>query len=106
MIRRPPRSTLFPYTTLFRTFTNVTKQAGLNEPPSYGAIGVALGDYDKDGRLDILINGRDAAPNRLYHNDGNWHFTEVARKAGVVQPPHNGFVCFFFDYNNDGWPDV
>jgi len=23
-----------------------------------------------------------------------------------VQPPHNGFVCFFFDYNNDGWPDV
>ena len=47
----------------------------------------ALGDYDKDGRLDILINGRDAAPNRLYHNDGNWHFTEVAKKAGVLQPP-------------------
>ena len=30
----------------------------------------------------------------------------VARKAGVVQPPHEGFVCFFFDYNNDGWPDI
>ena len=41
------------------TFTNVTKAAGLNEPPAYGAIGIALGDYDKDGRLDILINGRD-----------------------------------------------
>jgi tetratricopeptide (TPR) repeat protein len=88
------------------TFTNVTRQAGLNEPPSYGAIGIALGDYDKDGRVDILVNGRDSAPNRLYHNDGNWHFTDVARKAGVVQPPHNGFVCFFVDYNNDGWPDV
>ena len=88
------------------TFTNVTKAAGLNEPPAYGAIGIALGDYDKDGRLDILINGRDSAPDRLYHNDGNWHFTDVARKAGVMQPPHNGFVCFFFDYNNDGWPDV
>jgi tetratricopeptide (TPR) repeat protein len=88
------------------TFTNVTKAAGLNEPPAYGAIGIALGDYDKDGRLDILINGRDSAPNRLYHNDGNWHFTEVAKKAGVLQPPHNGFVCFFFDYNNDGWPDI
>lgn len=88
------------------TFTNVTKAAGLNEPPSYGAVGIALGDYDKDGRLDILINGRDGAPNRLYHNDGNWHFTEVAKKAGVLQPPHNGFVCFFFDYNNDGWPDI
>ncbi|HEY1342265.1 MAG TPA: FG-GAP-like repeat-containing protein, partial [Bryobacteraceae bacterium] len=88
------------------TFTNMTKQAGLNEPPSYGAIGAALGDYDKDGKLDILINGREQAPNRLYHNDGNWHFTESAKKAGVVQPPHNGFVCFFFDYNNDGWPDI
>ncbi len=88
------------------TFTNVTKAAGLDEPPAYGAIGIALGDYDKDGRLDILINGLDAAPDRLYHNDGRWHFTEVARKAGVVQPAHNGFVCFFFDYNNDGWPDI
>ena len=88
------------------TFTNVTKAAGLDEPPAYGAIGIALGDYDKDGRVDILINGRESAPNRLYHNDGNWHFTEVAKKAGVVQPPHNGFVCFFVDYNNDGWPDI
>jgi tetratricopeptide (TPR) repeat protein len=88
------------------TFTNVTKAAGLNEPPSYGAIGIALGDYDKDGRPDLLINGRDQAPNRLYHNDGNLHFTEVAAKAGILQPPHNGFVCFFFDYNNDGYPDI
>jgi tetratricopeptide (TPR) repeat protein len=88
------------------TFTNVSKGAGIDEPHTYGAIGVALGDYDKDGRLDILINGRDSAPNRLYHNDGNWHFTEVAKKAGILQPPHNGFVCFFFDYNNDGWPDI
>jgi tetratricopeptide (TPR) repeat protein len=88
------------------TFANVTKAAGLNEPPSYGAIGIALGDYDKDGKLDLLINGRESAPNRLYHNDGNLHFSEVAAKAGVVQPPHNGFVCFFFDYNNDGWPDI
>ncbi len=88
------------------TFTNVTKAAGLNEPPAWGAIGIALGDYDKDGRLDLLINGHGGAPNRLYHNDGNWHFTEVAQKAGIAQPPHNGFVCFFVDYNNDGWPDI
>ena len=88
------------------TFTNMTKAAGIREPASYGAIGVALGDYDKDGRLDILINGLDPAPNRLYHNDGNWHFTEAAKKAGVYQGPHNGFVCFFVDYNNDGWPDI
>lgn len=87
-------------------FTNVTRAAGLNEPPSYGAIGIALGDYDKDGKVDIFINGLNDAPNRLYHNDGNMHFTEVASKAGVQQAPHNGFVAFFFDYNNDGLPDL
>ncbi len=88
------------------TFTNMTKAAGIDEPPLYGTIGAALGDYDKDGRLDIFFNGHDGAPNRLYHNEGNWHFTEVAKKSGVLQPPHNGFVCFFVDYNNDGRPDL
>ena len=88
------------------TFTNMTAAAGWKEPPAYGAIGVALGDYDRDGDLDVLINGLDTAPNRLYRNDGNLRFTEVARQAGVVQPRHNGFVCFFVDYNNDGWPDI
>ena len=88
------------------TFTNMTKAAGIDEPPTYGAIGIALGDYDKDGRVDLLINGLEPAPNRLYRNEGNWKFKEVSRQAGVVQPIHNGFVCFFFDYNNDGWPDI
>jgi len=88
------------------TFTNMTKAAGIDEPAAFGTIGAALGDYDKDGRLDILFNGLDPAPNRLYHNDGNWHFTEVSKKAGVAQGPHNGYVCFFVDYNNDGWPDI
>src|SRR2546427_5139164 len=30
MIRRPPRSTLFPYTTLFRSFFGVTTHGGAN----------------------------------------------------------------------------
>ena len=88
------------------TFTNMTLQAGIVEPPEYGAIGLALGDYDRDGLVDILINGLDPAPNRLYRNLGNWKFRDVAREAGLVQPAHNGFVCFFFDYNNDGYPDA
>jgi hypothetical protein len=88
------------------TFTNISKAAGIEEPPEYGAIGAALGDYDRDGDLDILINGLGSASNRLYRNEGKWRLVEVARKAGVVQAPHNGFVCFFLDYDNDGWPDI
>src|SRR2546430_16281411 len=45
MIRRPPRSTLFPYTTLFRSVmiavmseAGVTSNAGLNTGDSAGAV--------------------------------------------------------------------
>src|SRR2546426_5631149 len=34
MIRRPPRSTLFPYTTLFRSSANTLLQALLGDDPS------------------------------------------------------------------------
>lgn len=88
------------------TFVNITRAAGLNEPPTHGAIGIALGDYDGDGDLDLFINGLNNSPNRLYRNDGNLRFTEVSREAGVTQPPHNGFVAFFTDYNNDALPDL
>lgn len=88
------------------TFTNITRAAGIDEPPTHGTIGVALGDYDRDGRLDILFNGLNNSPNRLYHNEGNWKFTDVTQKAGVIQPSHNGFVCFFQDFNDDAYPDI
>lgn len=88
------------------SFVNVTKQAGIHEPPTHGAIGVALGDYDRDGDLDIFFNGLENSPNRLYRNDGKFHFTDVTRQAGIMQPPHNGFVAFFTDYNNDALPDL
>jgi tetratricopeptide (TPR) repeat protein len=82
------------------------KMPALQEPSQWGAIGIALGDYDKDGDLDLFINGLDGAPNRLYRNDGKWRFREVAARAGVQQAAHNGFVAFFVDYNNDTWPDL
>ena len=34
MIRRPPRSTLFPYTTLFRSIPDVSKSILVNSPES------------------------------------------------------------------------
>ena len=40
MIRRPPRSTLFPYTTLFRS----TAVPGAEDPPAQRRGGLRLGD--------------------------------------------------------------
>ena len=88
-------------------FANVTRQAGLDEPHTYGAIGIALGDYDRDGDLDLFINGLQNSPNRLYRNEGGLRFKNVTREAGLDrQPMHYGYVAFFTDYDNDTWPDL
>ena len=88
------------------TFEDVTEKAGLLEPRAWGTIGVAVGDYDKDGDPDIFLNGRTMAPNRLYRNRGDGTFEEVAEAAGVTAPQHDGYVAFWVDMDNDAWPDL
>src|SRR2546430_8821025 len=38
MIRRPPRSTLFPYTTLFRSIIGLTNKGQPRKPDDWGAL--------------------------------------------------------------------
>lgn len=64
------------------TFENVTTKAGLNDPNSK-ALGVALIDYNNDGRMDLFV-ANDTQPNRLYQNKGDGTFTDVAMTAGVA----------------------
>jgi hypothetical protein len=64
------------------TFENVTKKAGLYDPASK-TLGVALIDYDNDGLIDLFA-ANDTQPNRLYRNNGNGTFTDVAVTAGVA----------------------
>ncbi|MGH9868048.1 MAG: FG-GAP-like repeat-containing protein [Candidatus Polarisedimenticolia bacterium] len=88
------------------TFANVTGQAGLLEPPGYGTIGVALGDYDGDGWPDVFFHGR-TARNRLYRNNHDGTFTDVAARAGVQGTgTQNGFIALFSDLDSDGDLDI
>ena len=64
------------------TFEDVTRKAGLHDPTSK-ALGVALIDYDNDGRLDLFA-ANDTQPNRLYRNKGDGTFTDVGVMAGVA----------------------
>ena len=76
--------------------------------------GVVSEDFNNDGRPDLYVSRQDGA-NLLLRNDGPagpdksprapWRFTDVAAAAGVTEPFHS-FSCFFFDYDNDGWPDL
>lgn len=83
------------------TFTDVTRQAGL-DIEIYG-MGCAVGDYDNDGHDDIYITALDGS--HLFHNLGNGKFADVTAKAGVSSP---GFAtsAAWFDYDNDGRLDL
>jgi hypothetical protein len=64
------------------TFLDVTRAAGLFDPAAK-ALGVALVDFDNDGRVDIFV-ANDTQPNRLYRNRGDGTFVDVATTAGVA----------------------
>lgn len=66
--------------------------------------GVAVGDFDNDGWMDIYVSN--VGPNRLYRNRGDGTFTDVATQAGVREPAGRSFATWFFDYDHDGWLDL
>jgi len=82
-------------------FTNVTAGSG-TEDRGYG-MGVAAGDYDNDGDVDLYVTNLDT--NALLRNDGNGKFTDVAREAGVALETY-GASCGFLDYDRDGDLDL
>jgi hypothetical protein len=58
-----------------KTWTNVSAQAGPAFQKNWPARGLAVGDFDNDGGVDVLINNNGAAP-LLLHNEvtrrNNW----------------------------------
>ncbi|HVF66593.1 MAG TPA: CRTAC1 family protein [Pyrinomonadaceae bacterium] len=71
-------------------------------------MGLAVGDYDNDGRVDFYITNFSDDSNTLYHNDGEGTFTDLTFQAGLGEPtiPFLGWGTAFLDYDNDGWKDV
>jgi enediyne biosynthesis protein E4 len=63
-------------------FENVTKRAGLYDPTSK-SLGIAMLDYDDDGWMDLFV-ANDTEPDKLYHNNHNGTFTDMAVVAGVA----------------------
>ena len=65
------------------TFTDVSKQAGVDDPKHFFGLSAVWSDFDGDGKLDLFV-ANDGEPNFLYHNEGNGHFKDVAYDAGVA----------------------
>ncbi len=114
------------------TFTDVTAKAGVGDD---GAWATAAGwfDYDRDGKLDLLVTNYvqfdedhtvscgenkpgyraychpdSFAGNspRLFHNNGDGTFTDVTKKAGLLNNDGKSLAVVLADLNNDGWPDI
>ena len=82
-------------------FVDVTKEAGLGHT-GY-AQGVATGDYDNDGHVDLYVTA--FGSNVLYHNEGDGRFTDVTATAGVDDPRWSTSTAFL-DYDRDGDLDL
>lgn len=90
------------------TFENVTKRAGLYDPTGK-SLGVAMLDYDNDGWMDLFV-ANDTEPNKLYHNNHNGTFTDVAVQVGVAFSESGrvraGMGVDAGDYDGSGWQSL
>src|SRR5579872_868708 len=113
------------------SFTDVTEQAGLaNTGDGNYGMGVAVGDYDNDGKLDLFVtrymewdtkHNKDcggnfhtycppeefpATTNILYHNNGDGTFTDVSQRSGIAAKKGRALSVAFADYDGDGFTDI
>lgn len=83
------------------TFTDVTKGSGLDI--DMYAMGVAVADYDNDGKPDIYITALDG--DHLFHNQGNGKFKDVTAQSGI-RNANFGTGAAWLDYDRDGKADL
>jgi hypothetical protein len=71
-------------------------------------MGIALGDYDRNGWLDVYITHFEGEWNTLYQNQGPAGFQDVSGQVGLV--PQKlllvGFGTVMHDFNQDGYDDL
>lgn len=93
------------------TFEDVSWESGgmVNEHGEpEGSMGLTVGDYNNDGRLDIFITNFIEQSNTLYENDGDNLFLDQTTSLGLdpVGFNYSGWGTKFFDFDNDGWLDL
>ena len=83
-------------------FTDVTTESGILTP-GYG-MGVATGDIDNDGDVDLYVTG--VGRNQMFRNDGDGTFTDVSEANGTDDTASWGVSAGFVDFDRDGWLDL
>ena len=91
------------------TFTDVSKQAGVEDANGYYGLGVLTGDFDDDGLIDIFV-ANDSTPNFHYRNKGDGTFEEIGFSAGTAVNENGSeqgsMGVTAGDYDHDGKLDI
>src|SRR5215470_6190198 len=93
------------------TFEDISYLSGFalnDDGREQAAMGIAVGDYNRDGKVDFYITNFSDDYNTLYRNDGEASFSDVSARAGLatLTIPFLGWGTGFLDYDNDGLPDL
>jgi len=72
------------------------------------SMGIAVGDYNRDGKVDFFTTTFSDDYKTLYRNDGNGNFSDVTYRSGLADPtiPFLSWGTGFLDFDNDGLPDI
>jgi hypothetical protein len=89
------------------------EEVGLGAGVAYGqagkprsGMGVDAADFDGDGWQDLFVANIDNEFFSLYHNDKDVIFTDQPGEIGLATQLLSGWGLKFFDYDNDGDPDL
>jgi hypothetical protein len=93
------------------TFQDVSYISGFalnDEGREQASMGIAVGDYNRDGKVDFYITNFSDDYNTLYRNEGDANFSDVTFRAGIsnLTIPFLGWGTGFLDFDNDGLLDI
>jgi hypothetical protein len=92
-------------------FSEIGSEAGVafsEDGIEQANMGVAVGDFERKGRMSIAVSHFSDEYMALYRNEGGMNFTDVSHAAGIAHPtePYVGWGDAFLDLNNSGWLDL
>jgi hypothetical protein len=93
------------------TFEDVSYMSGFalsEDGREQASMGIGVGDYNRDGKIDFYVSAFSDDYNALYRNDGDGNFSDVTMQAGLGEPtiPFLGWGTGFLDFDNDGLLDI